>query len=195
MLDPELVSHLDRRFAESAAQITAQIAEATRQITAQTTSQVAEATAQITAQTTSQIAEATRQITAQTTSQIAEATRQITAQTTSQIAEATAQITAQTTAQVAEVTAQISAQTAAQTAALSAHDQSLRAHIDERIREVHVLVEDLRTNVQLVAEGVIATQQSLATFRGEVQREFEEVKAVNRLSYVELERKIVAARG
>jgi hypothetical protein len=73
--------------------------------------------------------------------------------------------------------------------------RSLRAHVDEKIREVLVLVEDTHTRIQLVAEGVIATQESLAAFRAEVDHEFEEVKAVNRLSYVELERKIAALGG
>jgi hypothetical protein len=86
-------------------------------------------------------------------------------------------------------------ESAAQTAALVATqvatlDQSLRAHIDEKIGEVRILVEDLHTNIQLGAEGVIATQESLAAFRAEVDRQFQEVKAVNRLSYVELERRL-----
>jgi hypothetical protein len=107
----------------------------------------------------------------------------------------------------AHITAQTAAQTAAQIAAL---DQSLRTHIDDRIREVRVLIEDndskirlvaegliatresLTDKIQMVAEGVIATQESLTAFRAEVAREFEEVKAINRLSYRELERRLSA---
>ncbi len=74
-------------------------------------------------------------------------------------------------------------------------DRDLRAHIDDKVGEVRVLVEHLDTEIQLVAEGVVANNEALAAFRGEVDRQFEEVKAVNRLSYIELERKIAASHN
>jgi uncharacterized protein YfkK (UPF0435 family) len=57
---------------------------------------------------------------------------------------------------------------------------------------VHVLIEHMDTKIQVVADGVIANRQSLDAFRAEVAHQFEEVKAVNRLSYVELERRLTA---
>ena len=73
-------------------------------------------------------------------------------------------------------------------------DRDLKVHIDDKVGEVRVLVEHLDTKIQLVAEGVVANNEALVAFRGEVASQFEEVKAVNRLSYVELERKIAASR-
>lgn len=74
-------------------------------------------------------------------------------------------------------------------------DRDLRAHIEEKVGEVRVLVEDLESKTQLVAEGVVANNEALRAFRREVDRQFEEVKAVNRLSYIELERRIAASRN
>jgi hypothetical protein len=67
--------------------------------------------------------------------------------------------------------------------------------VDDKVGEVRVLLEHLDTKIQLVAEGVVANSQALEAFRREVAFQFEEVRAVNRLSYVELERKIAALRG
>jgi len=61
--------------------------------------------------------------------------------------------------------------------------------VDQRLRELYVLYEATNDQIGLVAEGVLANNQATQTLRAEMNREFEEVKAVNRLSYFELERR------
>jgi hypothetical protein len=61
---------------------------------------------------------------------------------------------------------------------------------DQAIREVHILFEDLDTRLRLVAESVAFFSDALREFRVDVDRQFAEVKAVNRLSYVEIERRL-----
>ena len=63
---------------------------------------------------------------------------------------------------------------------------------DNRFRELHILIEHLDSKIEMVAEGVIANGEALREFRVDVDRQFAEVKAVNRLSYVELERRLTA---
>ena len=61
--------------------------------------------------------------------------------------------------------------------------------VDQRFRELHVLVEAMDDKIGLVAEGVLANTQRIETLRADMNREFDEVKAVNRLSYAELDRR------
>ncbi len=49
-------------------------------------------------------------------------------------------------------------------------------------RQTRVLIEDLRGQIQLVAEGVTGQQQQLDRFREEVAEEFRETRALIRLS-------------
>jgi chromosome segregation ATPase len=79
--------------------------------------------------------------------------------------------------------------------ALDGKFEAIDRKVDDKVGEVRVLLEHLDTKIQLVAEGVVANNQALEAFRREVAFQFEEVRAVNRLSYVELERKIAALRG
>jgi hypothetical protein len=60
-------------------------------------------------------------------------------------------------------------------------------HGQEMIRQTQVLIEDLRSQIQLVAEGVVGQQQQLDGFRREMAAEFRETKALIRLSYAERE--------
>jgi hypothetical protein len=62
--------------------------------------------------------------------------------------------------------------------------------VEQEVRKVHVLFEDLDSQVQLVAESVAFFSDTLREFRVDVDRQFAEVKAVNRLSYVEIERRL-----
>ncbi len=57
-------------------------------------------------------------------------------------------------------------------------------------RQTRVLIEDLRGQIQLVAEGVTGQQQQLDRFREEVAEEFRETKALIRLSYAELDQRV-----
>ena len=64
--------------------------------------------------------------------------------------------------------------------------------VEQSLREAHILIEHLFTRTEQVADGVVANQEALREFRVDVDRQFAEVKAVNRLSYVELERRLAA---
>jgi chromosome segregation ATPase len=60
---------------------------------------------------------------------------------------------------------------------------------DRDIQKLFVLMEDMSERLGLVAEGVIMNTQRIDALRADMNREFEEVKAVNRLSYAELDRR------
>jgi chromosome segregation ATPase len=62
--------------------------------------------------------------------------------------------------------------------------------LEEAIRHTDVKVEALRGDIRLVADGVAAVDQKLDAFRGEVAKEFEDVKAQNRASYAQVERRV-----
>jgi chromosome segregation ATPase len=62
--------------------------------------------------------------------------------------------------------------------------------LETTIRYTDIKVEALRSDIRLVAEGVAAVNEKLDAFRVEVAREFEQVKAENRSSYAQLERRV-----
>ena len=62
---------------------------------------------------------------------------------------------------------------------------------DDQLRETRVLIEGLDAKIGTVAEGVLSNGEALHRLRSELDRQFEEVKAVNRISYVGLERRMV----
>jgi hypothetical protein len=62
--------------------------------------------------------------------------------------------------------------------------------VDEEIRQVHVVVEDLRGEVHLVAEGVTGAGEQLNAFKAEVAQEFKDVKGLLRSSHTELDRRL-----
>jgi hypothetical protein len=70
----------------------------------------------------------------------------------------------------------------------------LRQYVDDSATETRrhfgVAEEGLRRDIQRVAEQVIAVDQKLERFRGEVTQEFIEVKSMIRLSYSELDRRL-----
>ena len=61
--------------------------------------------------------------------------------------------------------------------------------VDQRFLELHILIEAMDHKVGLVAEGVLANHQAIEVLRVDMSRELEEVKAVNRLSHAELDRR------
>jgi len=64
--------------------------------------------------------------------------------------------------------------------------------IDEIKRHFGVVAEGLRADVSAVAEGVQALGARLDDFRRETKADFQEVKAMIRFSYAELDRRIRA---
>ena len=63
--------------------------------------------------------------------------------------------------------------------------------VDEIKRDFGVVAEQLRSDVQQVAEGQQLLRSEVDTLRSEMASEFKEVKALLRLSYAELERRVV----
>ncbi len=70
----------------------------------------------------------------------------------------------------------------------------LRAETRQEIRQVYVVIEGLRHEVQLVAEGVTSVGERLGerldTFKAEVAQEFKDVRSLIHLSYKDLDRRI-----
>ena len=62
--------------------------------------------------------------------------------------------------------------------------------VDQEQRETRILIEDLRALIQTVAEGVLANGEAHRTLRLELDRQFEEIKTMNRLSYADLDRRL-----
>ncbi|HEY0556101.1 MAG TPA: hypothetical protein VGG20_17750, partial [Thermoanaerobaculia bacterium] len=58
------------------------------------------------------------------------------------------------------------------------------------IRQFHVVVEGLRHEIQLVAEGVTGANERLDAFRAEVSQEFKDVRGLLSSSYTDLDRRI-----
>jgi len=56
--------------------------------------------------------------------------------------------------------------------------------------KVHVQLEYVRGDIRLVAEGVANVNEKLDRHIGETAREFEEVRSLTRLSYVQLEKRV-----
>jgi nucleotidyltransferase/DNA polymerase involved in DNA repair len=68
-------------------------------------------------------------------------------------------------------------------------DQRLE-RLDQGHRETRILLEDMRATLQTVAEGVLANAEGHQILRLDLDRQFEEVKAMNRLSYAEVDRRL-----
>lgn len=69
-------------------------------------------------------------------------------------------------------------------------ERRMQEHLRTETRQTHVLIEDLRGQMQLVAEGVVGHEQKLERFREEVAEEFRDTKALLRLSYTDLEHRM-----
>ena len=77
--------------------------------------------------------------------------------------------------------------------------EGLRAEIrqtaEETRREFHVVAEDLRTQVQLVAEGVATVDAKVERLRTETRADSAETRALLRLSYSGLDRRVAKLEG
>lgn len=62
--------------------------------------------------------------------------------------------------------------------------------VEEIKRHFGIVAEGLDSHIQVVAEGQSGLQRQIEQFRRETNREFEETRALIRLSYVELERRM-----
>lgn len=65
-----------------------------------------------------------------------------------------------------------------------------RESIDEIKRHFGVVAEDLRSAVAAVAEGHRETQERITRLEGKIDNQFEETRALLRLSYGELDRRV-----
>lgn len=61
-------------------------------------------------------------------------------------------------------------------------------------RSLGVLSESLRTDIRMVAEGFILTNERLDRFESRVYEEFGELKAMMRLSFADLDRRLQSLR-
>ena len=68
--------------------------------------------------------------------------------------------------------------------------EDVRAQQAETRRHFDVVAEGLRSQIQLVAEGVSAANQRLDGFQQKVEEEFAETRAAIRFSYAQLDERI-----
>jgi DNA anti-recombination protein RmuC len=68
----------------------------------------------------------------------------------------------------------------------------LQGEIHRLDDKVHIQLEYVRGDIRLVAEGVANVNEKLDRHIGETAREFEEVRSLTRLSYVQLEKRVSA---
>lgn len=68
--------------------------------------------------------------------------------------------------------------------------------LDEKINKlddkIHIQLEYVRGDIRLVAEGVANVNEKLDRHIGQTTREFDDVRALTRLSYVQLEKRVSA---
>lgn len=69
------------------------------------------------------------------------------------------------------------------------------ADVKELKRHFGVAIEQVRSEIKLVAEGVAAGRTENAAFREEVRTELREVMSMIRLSYSELDRRLRTLEG
>jgi ABC-type transporter Mla subunit MlaD len=62
--------------------------------------------------------------------------------------------------------------------------------VDQEQRETRILLEDMRATLQTVAEGVLANTEAYRVLRLDLDRQFEEIKTMHRLSYAEIDRRL-----
>ena len=65
-----------------------------------------------------------------------------------------------------------------------------RTALEEQNRQTRVVIEDLRSDLQLVAEGVIGFGERLDQHKNEVLKKFDEVKASMAPYYLDLHRRV-----
>jgi hypothetical protein len=68
---------------------------------------------------------------------------------------------------------------------------TMREEVMESIRHTRVMVEGVRSDLQLLAEGMMGTNESLGVFRTEVAQELKEVRSlIGLLPYPTLESRV-----
>lgn len=67
--------------------------------------------------------------------------------------------------------------------------------VDRQFVEVRAEMVDMRRGLTMVQDGLTETRQDLAAFKDETQREFADVKALIRLSYADLDRRVRGLEG
>ncbi len=67
--------------------------------------------------------------------------------------------------------------------------------VDGEIRQAHVMIEDVRTLTQTVAEGVVAVREGQQRNTGELKEEIGEVRDLLTASYGHLDRRLTAVEG
>jgi archaellum component FlaC len=186
-MDQELIAYLDERFRETSQQIAGLREETMQQIMGlreETTQQIMGLREATTQQITGLREETTQQITGfreETTQQIT-GLREGTTQQITSLREATTQ-------QIVSLREEMGG--------LRGEFESFRAEtgrnfdrVGEDIRKTGVLVEDVRREVQVVAEGVKGANERLDAFKAEVAQEFKDVRSLIHLSYKDLDRRI-----
>ncbi len=73
--------------------------------------------------------------------------------------------------------------------------EGFHAEVADVKRHFNVVAEGLRSEIRLVAEGVEGVRFDLAAFTERVKQEFEETRAMIRLSYAELDRRLRTLEG
>ena len=68
--------------------------------------------------------------------------------------------------------------------------EELREQQAETRRHFEVVAEGLRSEIRQVAEGVLNVDEKLGRFHQEAQAEFDEIKAMIKFSYAELDRRV-----
>ncbi len=63
------------------------------------------------------------------------------------------------------------------------NEMALQSEVDRQFRELHVLIEGLQTKIETVAEGVSANHDASQRLSTKMDRQFEELKSMFRLSY------------
>ena len=69
--------------------------------------------------------------------------------------------------------------------------EALRTEIQDVKRHSDVIAEALRSDIRTVAEGFVATNERLDRLEVRISEGFEELKSTIRISYVDLDRRVV----
>jgi hypothetical protein len=64
--------------------------------------------------------------------------------------------------------------------------------VEDEVRQAHVTIEGVRSEVRLLAEGVMGADENLRAFRAEVKREFDDARSLLRSSYAQVDRRVHA---
>jgi predicted nucleic acid-binding Zn-ribbon protein len=83
-------------------------------------------------------------------------------------------------------------QTAEQIGSLRQETAQRFESMESAIRQTHVVVEGLRGDIQLLAEGIIGMEEKLQSLRDEVSQQFDEVRKSVEVPFKHLDRRVSA---